>query len=82
MLDAKIASALNKIIFFKKVSLEEQKAHKEDWFLRVRLIGFMTTFESLVLMIPFLTTLICSLSLFAMMIFRTSIRDGMKFSRQ
>ena len=36
MLDAKIASALNKIIqnsqFNKKVSLEEQKAQKEDWF--------------------------------------------------
>ena len=38
MLDAKIASALNKIIqhsqFKKKVSLEEQKAQKEDRFLR------------------------------------------------
>ena len=37
MLDAKIASALNKIIqnsqFKKKVSLEEQKAQKEDRFL-------------------------------------------------
>ena len=35
MLDAKIASALNKIIqnshFKKKVSLEEQEAQKEDW---------------------------------------------------
>ena len=45
MLDAKIASALNKIIqnsqFKKKVSLEEQKAQKEDRFLRGRLIGFM-----------------------------------------
>ena len=40
MLDAKIASALNKIIqishFEKKVSLEEQKAQKEDRFLRGR----------------------------------------------
>ena len=38
MLDAKIASALNKIVqnshFKKKVSLEEQKAQKEDRFLR------------------------------------------------
>ena len=38
MLDAQIASALNKIIknspFKKKVSLEEQKAKKEDRFLR------------------------------------------------
>ena len=37
LLDAKIASALNKIIhsirFKKKVSLEEMKAHKEDRFL-------------------------------------------------
>ena len=45
MLDAKIASALNKIIqnsqFKKKVSLEEQKAQKEDPFLRGRQIAFM-----------------------------------------
>ena len=45
MLDAKIASALNKIIqnslFKKKVSLEEQKAPKEDRFLRGRQIAFM-----------------------------------------
>ena len=40
VLDAKIASALNRIIhntqFKRKVSLEEQKAQKEDRFLRVR----------------------------------------------
>ena len=45
MLDAKIASALNKIIssshFKKYVSLEEQKAQKEDRFLRGRQIAFM-----------------------------------------
>ena len=45
MLDVKIASALNKIIqnsqFKKKVSLEEQKAQKEDRLLRGRLIAFM-----------------------------------------
>ena len=44
MLDAKIVSALNKIIqnspFKKKVSLEEQKAQKEDRFLRGRQIAF------------------------------------------
>ena len=44
MLDAKIASSLNKIIkkshFKKKVSLEEQKARKEDRFLRGRQIAF------------------------------------------
>ena len=45
MLDARIASVLNKIIqnsyFKKKVSLEEQKAQKEDRFLRGRQIAFM-----------------------------------------
>ena len=45
MLDAQIASALNKIIqnsqFKKKVGLEEQKAQKEDRFLRGRQITFM-----------------------------------------
>ena len=45
MLDAKIASALNRIIqnsqFKNKVSLEEQKAQKEDRFLRERQIAFM-----------------------------------------
>ena len=45
MLDAKIASALNKIIekshFKKKVSLEKQKAQKEDRLLRGRQIAVM-----------------------------------------
>ena len=45
MLDAQIASALNKIFqnshFKKKVSLEEQKAQKEDLFLRGRQIAVM-----------------------------------------
>ena len=45
MLDEKIASALNKIIqnsqFKKKVSLEEQKAQKEDRLPRGRQIAFM-----------------------------------------
>ena len=45
MLDARVASALNKIIqnsyFKKKVSLEEQKAQKEDRFLRGRQIAYM-----------------------------------------
>ena len=46
LLDARIASALNKIIqntrFKKKVSLEEMKAHKEDRFLRGRQIADLT----------------------------------------
>ena len=45
MLDSNIASALNKIIqnsyFKKKVSLVEQKAQKQDWFLRWRQIAYM-----------------------------------------
>ena len=45
LLEARIASALNKIIqntrFKKKVSLEEMKAHKEDRFLRGRQIAYL-----------------------------------------
>ena len=45
MLDAKIASVLDKTIqnsqFEKKICLKEQKAQKEDRFLRGRLIAFM-----------------------------------------
>ena len=45
VLDARIASALNKIIhntqFRRKVSLEEQKAQKEDRFLRGRQIAYL-----------------------------------------
>ena len=45
LLDARIASALNKIIqntrFKKKVSLEKMKAHKEDRFLRGRQIAYL-----------------------------------------
>ena len=80
VLDAKIASALNWIIhhtlFKKKVSLEEQVAQKED---RRSHTWCRTTFESLELMIPFLTMLVYSKSLFATTMFKTSIRDGMKF---
>ena len=45
VLDAKIASELNKIIhnshFKRKISLEEQKAQKEDRFLRGRQIAYL-----------------------------------------
>ena len=45
VLDARIASALNKIIhnsqFKRKISLEEQKAQKEDRFLRGRQIAYL-----------------------------------------
>ena len=45
VLDAVIASALNKIIhnshFKRRISLEEQKAQKQDRFLRVRQIAYL-----------------------------------------
>ena len=45
VLDAKIASALNRIIhnshFKRRISLEEQKAQKQDRFLRVRQIAYL-----------------------------------------
>ena len=45
LLDARIASALNKIIhnshFKRKISLEEQKAQKEDRFFRGRQITYL-----------------------------------------
>ena len=45
VLDARIASALNKIIhnshFTRRISLEEQKAQKEDRFLRGRQIAYL-----------------------------------------
>ena len=45
MLDARIASALNKIIhnshFKRRISLEEQKAQKQDRFLRGRQIAYL-----------------------------------------
>ena len=44
MLEARVASTLNKIIqnsHFKKVTLEEQKAQKEDGFLQGRKIAYM-----------------------------------------
>ena len=71
MLDARIASALNKIIensqFKKKVSLEEQKALREDRFLRGRQITHMMIMRN------------SSLSVFETMMFRTSIQNGTKF---
>ena len=46
VLDARIASALNKIIhnshFKRRISLEEQKAQKEDRFLRGRQVAYLT----------------------------------------
>ena len=89
MLDAKIASALNKIIpnsqFKKKVSLEEQKAQKEDRFLRGRQIAFMI-YDYFRVTCAHDTVLDCadlfSVTLHMAIIFRSSIQDGMKFCYQ
>ena len=85
MLDARIASVLNKIIknsHFnkkKKVSLEEQKAQKEDRFLRGRPIAYMINDYFRVTGAH--DTVLDSADLFsiATTTFRSSIRDGMKF---
>ena len=81
MLDAKIASALNNIIqnshFKKKVSLEEQKAQKEDRFLRGRQIAFMI-YDYFRVTGAHDTVLDYADLLFMMIIFRNSIQDGTK----
>ena len=88
VLDAKIASALNRIIhnsrFKRRVSLEEQKAQKEDRFLRGRQIAYLIyeyfwSLESTILSRVMPTYL---LLLLEMMIFRNSIRSGMEFYYQ
>ena len=85
VLDAKIASALNRIIhdtrLKKKVSLEEMKAQKEDRFLRGRQIAYLSTITSgsLEPMILSKTTPTYSLLFFEMTIFRNSILSGTEF---
>ena len=84
-LDAKIASALNKIIhnshFKRRISLEEQKAQKQDRFLRGRQIAYLI-FDYFrvtgVIVLP-KTTPTCSLLVYEMTIFRNSIRSGTEF---
>ena len=80
VLDARIASALSKIIhnsqFKRRVSLEEQKAQKEDRFLRGRQIAYLRSLESMILSKTMPT---CSLLFFEMMIFRNSILSGTEF---
>ena len=85
VLDAKIASALNRIIhntqFKRKVSLEEQKAQKEDHFLHRRQIAYLSTSTSGSLE-PMILSRIMPTYLqmfFEMMTFRNSIRNGTKF---
>ena len=82
VLDARIASALNKIIhnshFKRRISLEEQKAQKQDRFLRGRQIAFLTS-RSLEPMIPSRIMPTYLQLFFEMMIFRNSIRNGTEF---
>ena len=88
ILDAKIASALNKIIqnshFKKKVSLEEQKAQKEDRFLRRTQMAFLIYdyFRVAGAHDTVLDMQIYFLSVIETMTFRNAMRDGMKFYYQ
>ena len=86
MLDAKIASALNKIIqnsYFskKKVSLEEQKVQKEGGFLQGRQIAFMIYdyFRGTGAHDTVLDYADSPPSLFVTTTFRNSIQDGTNF---
>ena len=86
--DARIASALNKIIhnshFKRRISLEEQKAQNQDRFLRGRQIAYLiyeytNTSGSLEPMILSRTMPTCSRSVFEMTIFRNSIQSVTEF---
>ena len=87
VLDAKIASALNRIIHntrFKRISLEEQKAQKEDRFPRGRQIAYLiyeyfqvTGANDSVENYADLFTI-----LFEMMVLRNFIQNGMEFYYQ
>ena len=85
VLDARIASALNKIIhnshFKRRISLEEQKAQKQERFLRGRQIAYLIYdyFRVTGAMNLSRTMPTCSLSFYEMMIFRNSILSGMEF---
>ena len=72
VLDARVASALNKIIhnshFERKISLEEQKAQKDDRFLRGRQIACLDLLHRPV-----------HHCFFEMTIFRNSILSGTEY---
>ena len=85
ILDARIGSALNKVIhsslFKRRISVEEQKAQKQDRFLRGRQIAYLiydyfrvTGIHDSVENMP-----TYSLSVYEMMIFRNSIQSGTEF---
>ena len=81
VLDARIASALNKIIhnshFKRRICLEEQKAQKQDRFLRGRQIAyFIYELETMILSRTMPT---CSLLVFKMTIFRNSTQSVTEF---
>ena len=88
VLDAKIAAALNRIIhnshFKRRISLEEQKAQKQDRFLRGRQIAYLIyeyfrvtgAYDSVENYADLF------ILLFEMMIFRNSIRNGTEFYNQ
>ena len=81
-LDARIASALNRIIhnshFKRRISLEEQKAQKQDRFLRGRQIAYLIYgYFRVTGMSKTMPTY--SLSVYEMMFFRNSIQSGTKF---
>ena len=82
VLDARIASALNRIIhnshFKRRISLEEQKAQKQDRFLRERQIAYLIYEYFRVTGATILSIIMPTylLLLFEMMIFRNLIRHG------
>ena len=89
VLDARIASALNRIIhnshFKRRISLEEQKAQKQDRFLRGRQIAYLDLrllpghWNPTILSRTMPTY---SLLFFEIMIFRNSIQSGTEFYYQ
>ena len=84
VLDARIASALNKIIhnsyFKRRISLEEQKAQKQDSFLRGRQIAYLIYDYFLVTgSHDSVENCVDLLSVYEMMIFRNSILSGTEF---
>ena len=85
MLDARIASALKKIIqkfHFKKKGQSGGTESSEKGSVSSRKTDRLhdpRLLSSLVLMMPFLILQVYSLSVFETMMFRTSIRDGTNF---
>ena len=84
---ARIASALNKIIhnshFKRRISLEEQKAQKQDRFLRGRQIAYLIYDYFRVTgnhdSVENYADLFTIISVYGMMIFRNSIQSGTEF---